>query len=85
MKRYDYVIAGAGSAGCALAARLAEDRDVKVLLVEGGGGGRSLFTAMPAGNGFIHGNPKYDWQFWSTPQEGLKGRRVYYARECSGL
>ena len=49
-KEYDYVIAGAGSAGCALAARLAEDPQVRVLLVEAGGSGRSLFAAIPAGN-----------------------------------
>jgi choline dehydrogenase len=79
-KAYDYIIAGAGSAGCALAARLAEDPDVTVLLVEAGGKGRSLFARMPAGNGFIHGNPDYDWRFWSTPQEGLGGRRIFYPR-----
>ncbi|MEM8686423.1 MAG: FAD-dependent oxidoreductase [Pseudomonadota bacterium] len=79
-RSYDYVIAGAGSAGCTLAARLAEQKDVSVLLIEAGGLGRSLFATMPAGNGFIHGNPKYDWGFWSTPQEHLDGRCIYYPR-----
>jgi choline dehydrogenase len=79
-KDYDYIIAGAGSAGCALAGRLTEDPDVTVLLVEAGGTGRSVFARMPAGNGFIHGNPTYDWRLWSTPQEGLGGRRIYYPR-----
>ena len=47
---YDYVIAGGGSAGCALAARLAEDTGVSVCLIEAGGSGRDLFIRMPAGN-----------------------------------
>ena len=77
---YDFVIAGAGSAGCALAARLAQDPGVSVCLVEAGGNGRSLFVTMPAGNGFLFGNPKFDWGFASTPQPGLDGRRIYYPR-----
>jgi len=78
--RFDYVVAGGGSAGCVLAARLAEDPAVKVLLVEAGGPGRSLFISMPAGNGYLFGNPRYDWGLESEPQPGLGGRRVYYPR-----
>jgi choline dehydrogenase len=77
---FDYVIAGAGSAGCALAARLAEDPSLSVCLVEAGGNGRDLFIRMPAGNGFIFGNPRLDWGFESAPQSGLNGRRIYYPR-----
>ncbi len=77
---YDYVIAGGGSAGCTLAARLAEDPSVKVCLVEAGGHGRDLFIRMPAGNGFVFGNPKLDWGFESLPQKGLNGRRIYFPR-----
>jgi choline dehydrogenase len=79
-QRYDYIIAGAGSAGCALAARLCEDADVSVCLIEAGGNGNSLFVRMPAGNGFIFGNPKFDWGYESIPQPGLDGRKIYYPR-----
>ena len=77
---YDYVIAGAGSAGCALAARLCEERDVTVCLIEAGGNGNSLFVRMPAGNGFIFGNPRFDWGYESIPQAGLDSRTIYYPR-----
>jgi len=79
-KVFDYVIAGGGSAGCTLAARLAEDPAVSVCLVEAGGHGRDLFIKMPAGNGFVFGNPKLDWGYQTVPQAGLNGRRVYFPR-----
>ena len=77
---FDYVIAGGGSAGCALAARLAEDSSVTVAVVEAGGRGRDLFVRMPAGNGFVFGNPRLDWGYESTPQPALGGRTIYYPR-----
>ncbi len=77
---FDYVIAGGGSAGCALAARLAEDSSVTVAVVEAGGRGRELFVRMPAGNGFVFGNPRLDWGYKSTPQTELNGRTIYYPR-----
>lgn len=79
-EEFDFVIAGAGSAGCALAARLAADGRTTVCLVEAGRASRSLWSRMPAGNGFLFGNPRHDWGFQSTPQEALGGRRIYYPR-----
>ena len=72
---FDYIVVGGGSSGCALAARLAEYSDARVCLLEAGGHGRNLFIRMPAGNGFVFGNPKLDWGYHSTPQPGLNGRR----------
>ncbi|MEO1918859.1 MAG: GMC family oxidoreductase N-terminal domain-containing protein, partial [Paracoccaceae bacterium] len=77
---FDYIVAGGGSAGCALAARLAEDPSLKVCLAEAGGKGRNLFIRMPAGNGFVFGNPRLDWGFESVPQASLHGRRIYFPR-----
>lgn len=77
---YDYVIAGGGSAGATLAARLSEDPSISVCLVEAGGNGRNLFIRMPAGNGFVFGNPNLDWGYQSVPQAQLNDRRIYYAR-----
>ena len=78
--RYDYIIAGADSAGCALAGRPCEDPDISVCLIEAGGDGDSLFMRMPAGNVFVFANPKFDWDYESTPQAGLDGRKIYYSR-----
>ena len=77
---YDYVIAGGGSAGCTLAARLCEDPDLNVLLIEAGGNGQSLFARMPAGNGILIGNKNYDWGYKSAPQSGMHGGHIYYPR-----
>ena len=81
MKKYfDYIIAGGGSAGCTLASRLCENKHINVLLIEAGGSGKSLFTKMPGGNGYIFGNPKFDWGFESVPQPLLNNRKILYPR-----
>ncbi|HMN15317.1 MAG TPA: GMC family oxidoreductase N-terminal domain-containing protein [Bellilinea sp.] len=77
---YDYVIVGAGSAGCVLAARLSEDPKVKVLLLEAGSPASSIFVHMPAGIRVLYTSPNYNWQFWTEPQSGLNNRKIYIPR-----
>jgi choline dehydrogenase len=77
---YDYVIVGAGSAGCVLAARLSEDPHIKVLLLEAGAPSSSIFVHMPAGIRVLYTSPKHNWQFWTEPQIGLNNRKIYIPR-----
>ena len=79
---YDYVIAGGGSAGATLAARLSEDPSVTVCLIEAGGEGRSLLIRAPLGSALmLSGRPKINnWAFQTVPQPGLGGRRGYQPR-----
>ncbi|RUY96069.1 MULTISPECIES: GMC family oxidoreductase N-terminal domain-containing protein [unclassified Mesorhizobium] len=80
--RYDYVIAGGGSAGCALAARLSEDPSKTVCLIEAGGEGRDMLIRAPAGIiGMLSGRPRINnWAFETVPQQGLGGRKGYQPR-----
>ncbi|MFF0224075.1 GMC family oxidoreductase [Streptomyces sp. NPDC004629] len=64
---YDYVIAGAGSAGCVLADRLSRDPGVRVLLVEAGGPGRHPYLRIPKGVGKLFGDPSYSWHYRTRP------------------
>ncbi|MGH2855869.1 MAG: GMC family oxidoreductase [Solirubrobacteraceae bacterium] len=79
MSSYDYVIAGAGSAGCVLAARLTEDPDVTVCLVEAGPPDSADEIHLPAGVLAV-GTSKYDWSLISDPEPGLGGRQRYLPR-----
>ena len=63
-----------------MAARLAENREARVCLIEAGGKGRNLFIRMPAGNGLVFGNAKLDWGFESVPQPALNDRKIYFPR-----
>lgn len=81
-KRYDYVIVGGGSAGCALANRLSADPSTSVLVLEAGRSDFSLdpLVHMPAALPFPIGNRFYDWKYSSEPEPHMGGRRVYHAR-----
>ena len=77
---WDYVIVGAGSAGCALANRLSEDPDVKVLLLEAGKDDNYIWVHIPVGYLYCMGNPRTDWGFKTAPDPGLNGRSLMYPR-----
>jgi choline dehydrogenase len=77
---YDYIIVGAGSAGCLLANRLSADADKRVLLLEAGGRDNWIWFHIPVGYLFAIGNPRSDWMFKTEPQPGLNGRSLNYPR-----
>jgi choline dehydrogenase-like flavoprotein len=77
---YDYIIVGAGSAGCVLANRLSADPATRVLLLEAGGRDNWIWFHIPVGYLFAIGNPRSDWCFRTEPEPGLNGRSLAYPR-----
>ncbi len=77
---YDYVIVGAGSAGCVLAHRLSAESGVRVLLVEAGPVDGSLYTEMPAAFSYPLANDRFNWYYHTDPEPGMDHRRMYCPR-----
>ena len=77
---YDYIIIGAGTAGCVLANRLTQDLGVSVLLIEAGGKDDYAWIHIPVGYLYCIDNPRTDWRFRTEPDAGLNGRSLIYPR-----
>ncbi|GIK97303.1 MAG: choline dehydrogenase [Alphaproteobacteria bacterium] len=80
MAEYDYIIVGAGSAGCVLANRLSESGRHRVLLLEAGGSDRRFWISTPIGYGRIFYDPRVNWMYETEPDEGIGGRSSYWPR-----
>ena len=77
---YDYIIVGAGSAGCVLANRLTEDADTRVLLIEAGGADHDPLIKVPLAWGKMLLERKHDWGYFAEPEDSVAGRAIECAR-----
>ncbi|RED44272.1 GMC family oxidoreductase [Aestuariispira insulae] len=80
MEEFDFIVIGAGSAGCVLADRLSADGRNKVLVLEAGGSDRKFFIKMPIGYGKLFYDEKVNWKYETEPVDGLAGRTSYWPR-----
>jgi choline dehydrogenase len=77
---FDYIVVGAGTAGCIVANRLSADPSKRVLILEAGGDDNWIWFHIPVGYLFAIGNPRSDWMFRTEPEPGLNGRSLAYPR-----
>jgi hypothetical protein len=77
---FDFIVTGAGSAGCCVAARLSENGRYRVLLLEAGGEDRYWWIHVPVGYSRLFANPRVNWMFESEPEPELEGRSMYQPR-----
>src|SRR5512140_1131432 len=77
---FDYIVVGAGTAGCIMANRLSADPAKRVLVLEAGGNDNCIWFHSPVGYLFAIGNPRSDWMFRTEAEPGLNGRSLRYPR-----
>ncbi len=77
---FDYIIVGGGTAGCLLANRLSKDQDTRVLLLEAGDKDSNPLIKIPVGVSALFGHKKLNWRYWTEPELGCKGRKIYWPR-----
>ncbi len=80
MELYDYIVVGAGSAGCVVARRLSDDSNVRVLLLEAGPEANGFWNRAPAGMAKLHRSERYNWNYFTEPVPTLRNRKVYWPR-----
>lgn len=80
METWDYIIVGAGSSGCVVARRLAENKNLRVLVLEAGEKASDFWVSTPAGMAKLFLSDKYNWRFHTEPVPELKNRRIYWPR-----
>ena len=83
MIQYDYIVIGAGSAGCVLANRLTEDPNTRVLLLEAGPRDTNPWIHVPLGYGKLFSRTDVNWAYESEPEPALNGRRIFTPRSWS--
>ncbi len=76
MTAWDYIVVGAGSAGCVLANRLSEDPAVRVLLLEAGPRDNNFWISIPVGFNRLMNDTRYNWCFETEPEDSVRGRRI---------
>lgn len=80
METWDYVVVGAGSAGCVVARRLSDNASMRVLLIEAGPSTRTFWSNVPAGMAMLIGDERLDWRYMTEPVPALNGRRISWPR-----
>src|SRR5882724_8643772 len=80
LQTFDYIVVGAGSAGCAVARRLSDDAAVRVLLLEAGPPANGFWNRAPAGMAKLYRDKRYNWSYFTEPVPTLRNRRLYWPR-----